>query len=81
MDAYADLTHRTTRHIWRLRLHDDGRAEVLSCERVVQTARSVTGLGDVVERVAEAVGVRKCANCEERRQALNAAVPFRSREG
>lgn len=39
-------------------------------------ARRSRGLGDTVAKLTETVGIRPCAGCEERRQALNEAVPY-----
>ena len=34
------------------------------------------GLGDAVERVTEAVGIKSCGGCKKRRDKLNKLVPF-----
>lgn len=39
------------------------------------------GLGDRVATVAKFVGVRPCAGCQKRREALNAAFPAKDSSG
>lgn len=36
------------------------------------------GLGDVVASVTKAVGIKPCAGCKKRQQALNRLVPFKT---
>jgi len=36
------------------------------------------GLGDAVAKVTQAVGIKPCSPCEERRRKLNEAVQFKS---
>jgi hypothetical protein len=43
---------------------------------VVQASRP-RGLGDVVARIASAVGIKRCGGCRKRQEALNRAVPFK----
>ena len=38
------------------------------------------GLGDAVELVAKAMGIKPCGACGRRKIALNKAVPFKKRE-
>ena len=37
---------------------------------------SITGLGDVSEKVAAVVGIKPCKGCKKRRDKLNKAVPL-----
>lgn len=41
--------------------------------------KKVKGLGDVIEKITETVGIEKCAECEERRKKLNKMFPFTRR--
>ena len=36
----------------------------------------IEGLGDIIERLTNAVGIPKCGKCEERRKRLNAKFSF-----
>jgi hypothetical protein len=35
------------------------------------------GLGDTIEKIASALGIKKCKSCEERRKKLNKFFPYR----
>lgn len=59
---------------WTLDLQADGTATVLSFEKA--ESKPVRGLGDVVARTASAMGIKPCAGCQKRREALNRLVPF-----
>jgi hypothetical protein len=39
--------------------------------------KRIKGLGDVVEAMTKAVGIKPCGGCAQRRDKLNALVPFR----
>ena len=43
-----------------------------------EDSSQMRGLGDVIHRVATAIGVPTCGGCEKRRQQLNKLVPFTS---
>lgn len=36
-----------------------------------------SGLGDTVEKIARAVGLKPCGGCKKRQQALNKLVPYK----
>jgi len=36
----------------------------------------IRGLGDVIAAVTKTVGIRPCGGCQQRREALNRAIPF-----
>ena len=38
--------------------------------------RKSKGIGDVIETITEAVGIKKCNGCENRKQWLNLHFPF-----
>jgi hypothetical protein len=40
------------------------------------TNKPMQGVGDVIERMTSAVGIKKCGACEERRKRLNEMFPF-----
>jgi hypothetical protein len=44
----------------------------------IRTSREV-GLGDAVEAVTRAIGIKPCASCRRRAAALNRKVVFRGR--
>jgi hypothetical protein len=39
------------------------------------------GAGDVVKKVTEALGIRTCSKCEQRRRRMNRAIAFGRRRG
>jgi hypothetical protein len=39
------------------------------------------GAGDVVQKVTEALGIRTCSKCEQRRRRMNRAIAFGRRRG
>jgi hypothetical protein len=39
------------------------------------------GVGDLVKRATNAIGIRPCGGCERRADALNRAFPFPPRQG
>lgn len=39
------------------------------------------GLGDVIASATKALGIKTCGPCNQRREALNKAVPFKSSNG
>jgi len=52
---------------------------ITPAERAARKAKW-RGLGDVVAAVTSKLGIPKCPGCSKRQQALNAAVPFQSRQ-
>lgn len=46
----------------------------------IKTSREV-GLGDAVEAVTKAIGIKPCGGCRKRAAALNRKVVFRGRGG
>ena len=38
--------------------------------------KSMRGLGDAIERVTKAIGIKTCGDCKQRRDKLNELVPF-----
>lgn len=79
MAAHEDITHTSPAGHWRLRLHADGRAEVLEHRPFTVKSGRVSGLGDLIAAGTGALGVPECKGCGGRRAALNRAVPFRVR--
>lgn len=43
--------------------------------------KKITGLGDVVKKVTEVLGIESCDACEERRKKLNEIFPFTKKAG
>jgi len=39
--------------------------------------RKIEGLGDIIERLTNAIKIPKCSKCEERRKKLNSKFPFK----
>lgn len=69
----AGATIRNALGEWRIEFRADG---TLLYTHSPPPPRPVRGVGDVVERVASAVGIPKCRGCESRRKALNKALPL-----
>ena len=59
---------------WTFDLQADGTAKLLSFERA--QPRPMRGLGDAIAAATTAVGIRPCAGCQKRKEALNRLVPF-----
>lgn len=55
-----------------INLHDRERSNPLKVP--VPFLRGSVGLGDVVTKITEAVGVKPCTPCEERKRRMNQAV-------
>ena len=53
-------------------------SEQIDCPHGLEMDKPIPlrGLGDVVERVTQAVGVKSCGGCKARRDKLNNLVPF-----
>jgi hypothetical protein len=45
-------------------------------EALRQKIRDVRGLGDAIAVVTDALTIKKCSSCEERRKKLNQMFPF-----
>lgn len=45
-------------------------------QAVQQTAQPARGLGDVVAKATQAVGLKPCQSCKKRQEWLNKKVPF-----
>ena len=43
------------------------------------TKPPLRGLGDVIERVTSAIGIKPCNGCKQRQAALNKAIPFKKK--
>ena len=39
--------------------------------------QKIEGLGDIVKRLTNAVGIKTCSKCEERRKKLNSKFPIK----
>jgi len=39
--------------------------------------KKIEGLGDIIKRLTNAVGVKTCSKCEERRKKLNSMFPIK----
>lgn len=59
---------------WTFDLQADGTAKLLSFEKA--EPRPMRGLGDAIAAATTAVGIRPCAGCQKRKEALNRLVPF-----
>jgi hypothetical protein len=55
------------------------KVELQSIE-IPQEQVGVNGIGDVIAKVTDFLGIEKCDRCEERRQALNRFFPFKKIE-
>jgi hypothetical protein len=60
---------------WRLA---NGGSAQFDCPHGYQMGKHVQlrGLGDAIERVTQAVGIKPCGGCKDRRDKLNELVPF-----
>lgn len=54
-----------------------GRPSAGTCARCPEYDGPLRGVGDVVHAVTVAVGLKPCKACQQRREAANAAIPFR----
>ena len=50
--------------------------EVMDIDIEVEADKTIEGLGDVIRAVTEAVGIKPCDDCEERRKKLNRMFSF-----
>ena len=55
--------------------YDVGSKVVCSCGHVASKAK---GLGDVIESVTKALGIKTCGKCKKRRDWLNRQFPYRN---
>lgn len=49
---------------------------ITSAERATNRNK-MAGLGDLVAKVTDTLGIRKCSACSKRQQVLNKAFPFK----
>jgi len=54
-------------------------AEIVAPTRPAREPR-LRGMGDVVQAMTKAVGIRTCGGCAKRREALNRMIPFGQKE-
>lgn len=47
-------------------------------QRQIREGKQPEGLGDTIEQITTALGIKKCGGCEKRRQMLNKMVPYTS---
>lgn len=56
-----------------------GRSKKIKLEGVEETTNQklpITGFGDIIENIAEKLGIEKCDECEERHKKFNKMFPF-----
>jgi len=52
-------------------------AENLMRSKKEQASEPSEGLGDTVKKITNAMGIKPCDECEERRKSLNKKFPFK----
>lgn len=57
-----------------------GISQALNAKGGCPSCKQMRGLGDVVARVTDAVGIPKCGGCAKRQEMLNKLVPFSKHE-
>jgi hypothetical protein len=60
---------------YTLELNQDGTVVVIRFDPA-PPGRKFRGLGDLIEAGTRAVGIPTCRGCNERKEALNKAIPF-----
>lgn len=55
----------------------DGATIIALSDQEYREATKMRGVGDVIAKVTEKVGLKHCPGCEHRRDALNKLMPFK----
>lgn len=59
---------------------DEAMTPTIVSHTVMDKEEYLRGLGDVIAKATAAIGIKPCAGCKERQEALNKLVPFENKD-
>lgn len=63
---------------WTINSEKSGNFTCHICGELIKATTKSRGLGDTIHKITTALHIPHCGGCEQRRQALNKLVPYKS---